>query len=333
VPAAPTKFEHANPMPIDPTLIEQAAQHLLRGGVVAFPTETVYGLGADAGNGQAVASIYATKRRPPINPLICHVPDLPAARALADFSPLADRLAAAYWPGPLTLVLPLRPEAGIHPLVTAGLNTIALRCPAHPDAQALLRAVGRPIAAPSANPSGQLSSTRFSHVQRAFSDQPNIVILPDSQSPLGLESTIVDGCGDTPLLLREGAITREELQDLLGTTLLGASAQPQATGGTTIKAPGMMRRHYAPRKPLRLNATTVTPDQALLAFGANPIAGAAHSLNLSETGNLLEAAANFYAMLHQLDNAAVASIAVMPLPNHGLGRALNDRLARAIAED
>lgn len=322
-------------MPIDPTLIAQAAQHLLRGGLVAFPTETVYGLGADAGSGQAVAAIYATKRRPAINPLICHVPDLPAARALADFSPLAERLAAAFWPGPLTLVLPLRPGAGIHPLVTAGLTTIALRCPAHPDAQALLRAVGRPIAAPSANPSGQLSSTRVDHVQRAFSDQPNIVILPDSQSPLGLESTIVDGCGDTPRLLREGAIAREELQELLGGTLLDASAQPQssATGEATLKAPGMMRRHYAPRKPLRLNAHDVRPDEALLAFGANPIAGAAHSLNLSDTGNLLEAAANFYAMLHQLDNTAAASIAVMPLPNHGLGRALNDRLARAIAKD
>ncbi|MBM3603084.1 MAG: threonylcarbamoyl-AMP synthase, partial [Alphaproteobacteria bacterium] len=191
-------------MPIDPTLIDQAAQHLLHGGLVAFPTETVYGLGADAGNGQAVAAIYATKRRPSMNPLICHVPDLAAAMTLADFNPLALRLAAKFWPGALTLVLPLKQKAGIHPLVTAGLTTIALRCPDHPDAQALLRALGRPIAAPSANPSGQLSSTRLSHVRQAFSDQPNIVILPDCQTPLGLESTIMDVSGDTPLLLREG---------------------------------------------------------------------------------------------------------------------------------
>jgi L-threonylcarbamoyladenylate synthase len=310
-------------------LLEQAAQQLRQGGLVAFPTETVYGLGADAGNGAAVAQIYASKQRPPINPLICHVADVAAAEKLAVFSDLAHRLAARWWPGPLTLVLPMQIGAPIHPLVTAGLNTIAIRCPAHPIAQSLLRLVARPIAAPSANPSGQLSSTRADHVARGFADQPELLILPDSDHPpLGLESTILDVTGDTPVVLREGAIAREELAAVLGHHDL--FLLPADHSASTIRAPGMLRRHYAPRKPIRINATYVQGGEGLLAFGANPLSGAAITLNLSETGDLVQAAANFYHMLHQLDQGSASAIAVMPIPDHGIGRALNDRLARAV---
>jgi L-threonylcarbamoyladenylate synthase len=296
-----------------------AAAILRAGGLVAFPTETVYGLGGDARSDRAVAGIFAAKDRPRFNPLIAHLPDLAAAEELALFDDRARALAAAFWPGPLTLVLPLRPGAGLSPLVTAELPTVALRVPAHPVAQALLRAFGGPLAAPSANPSGRVSPTRAAHVAEGLSGRID-AILDGGACAVGVESTIL-GLDGPATLLRPGGLPVEVIEALIG---------PLATAGSSAKptAPGQLASHYAPAAAVRLNAETARPGETRLGFGP----GAA-DLNLSPTGDLTEAAANLFHMLREADRLADASgtIAIAPIPETGLGRAINDRLRRAAA--
>lgn len=303
--------------------VASAAALLRAGELVAFPTETVYGLGADATNDTAVATIFAAKNRPQFNPLIVHVPDAEAARALAEFTPLADTLAKAFWPGALSIVLRRRDDCPISLLVSAGLDSIALRVPAHPLALKLLRRVERPLAAPSANPSGAVSPTTAEHVARSFAGQPGeatLTVLDGGACAVGLESSVVDARGPAAVLLRPGGIAAEDIKAAAG-GLGFAGADDSAPA-----SPGMLSRHYAPETPLRLNAATARPDEALLGFGTAP-AGTRH--NLSPDGNLREAAANLFAMLHALDAEGHAAIAVMPVPETGLGRAINDRLRRA----
>jgi len=309
-------------LPATEEAIGQAAQALAKGDIVAFPTETVYGLGANALDASAVARVFAAKERPRFNPLIVHVPDLAAAERYAVFDDTARKLASAFWPGPLSLVLPLRPGGGIADLVTAGLDTIALRAPNHPVAQALLAAAKLPIAAPSANRSGRISPTRASHVAAELGETP-AMILDGGPCARGIESTVVSVAGDAPVLLRLGAIPREDIEDVLGARL------PQAKEDAAIASPGQLERHYAPNTPLRLAATEVRAGEALLAFGPTPPKGARHSVNLSPAGDLEEAAAKLFAALRELDAGGASAIAVMPIPNHGLGEAINDRLQRA----
>lgn len=300
--------------------IERAVEILKAGGLVAFPTETVYGLGADATNATAVARIYAAKGRPQFNPLIAHVLDLEAARMHAVFVANAEKLAARFWPGPLTLVLKRRETSSVTELACAGLATIALRAPAHPVARALLTQFGGPIVAPSANRSGRVSATTAAHVA-ADLDGAVDLILDGGASPVGLESTIVAvdeaGC---PTLLRPGAIPREQIE-----SVVGALAAPRSGN---IAAPGMLESHYAPRARLRLDVIAPQPGEAYLAFGAP---APTNGLTLSARGDLVEAAANFYAHLRALDATGAQVIAVAPIPAHGLGEAIRDRLARAAA--
>jgi L-threonylcarbamoyladenylate synthase len=304
----------------DPAAIVEAAALLREGRLVAMPTETVYGLAADATNPRAVAGIFAAKARPRFNPLIVHVPETAAAKSIASFPPQAERLAEAFWPGPLTLVLLRRAGATIADLATAGLPTVAIRVPSHPVAQALLAETGRPLAAPSANRSGHVSATTAAHVAADFGDEVALV-LDAGPTPVGIESTIV-GLAGTPTLLRAGGLPRAEIERVLGHAL----AVPAAG---TIAAPGMLASHYAPRATLRLDATSVRAGEALLAFGS-PLPGAVATANLSPTGDLREAAANLFAALRSLDDQSDA-IAVMPIPDEGLGEAINDRLRRAAA--
>ena len=305
--------------------IARAAQALRAGRLVAFPTETVYGLGAIATDDRAVAAIFAAKRRPRFNPLIVHVADLAAARALASWSEPAERLARRFWPGALTLVLPRAADCPLSLLVSAGGSTVGLRWPAHPIAQALLEQVALPVAAPSANPAGRVSPTTAGHVAEGLGGEVDI-ILDGGACPIGVESTVVDLCGATPRLLRPGGVTRAALEADLG-PLAGAPDQPEGA----LRSPGQLASHYAPLRPLRLDARSVAPDEALLAFGPAPLAGAALTLNLSPSGDLVEAAANLFAMLRALDRPQVRAIAAMPIPRHGLGEAIRDRLARAAA--
>jgi L-threonylcarbamoyladenylate synthase len=302
------------------TDITRAAQALKSGALVAFPTETVYGLGADAGNAIAVARLYAAKGRPQFNPLIAHVLDLDAARQHAVFGAEAEALARRFWPGPLTLVLPRRETSTVSELACAGLASIALRAPSHPIARALLTAFGGAIVAPSANRSGHVSATRSAHVAADLGREVD-VILDGGASPMGLESAIValeDGAPAT--LLRPGAIPRELIE-----TVVGPLAAPQAG---RIAAPGMLESHYAPRARLRLDAMAPGPGEVYLAFASTaPDPG----LSLSPSGDLVEAAANLYAHLRALDAAGPEVIAVAPIPGHGLGEAIRDRLARAAA--
>ena len=298
------------------------AAALLRGGaLVAFPTETVYGLGGDATNDRAVAAIFAAKGRPSFNPLIVHVPDLAAARAVAVFDARAEAVAAAFWPGPLTLVLPLRAEAGISPLVTAGLPTVAVRVPAHPVAQGLLRAFGKPLAGPSANPSGKVSPTRAAHVLSGLAGRIAAVV-DGGACAVGVESTIL-GLDGPPALLRPGGVTVEALEQALGA--------PLAAGGSETRpnAPGQLASHYAPGASVRLEVTQPQADEVWVGFG--PCPGAA--LSLSETGDPVEAAARLFHILREADAIAGAGgrIAFAPVPETGLGRAINDRLRRAAA--
>lgn len=293
--------------------IDTAGGILSAGGLVAFPTETVYGLGADARDGQAVARIYAAKGRPDFNPLIVHVPDLETARRYGTFDADMLRLAQAFWPGPMTLVVPLAPDHGLSPLVTAGLDSVGLRVPAHPLAQQLLRAFGGPIAAPSANPSGRISPTTADHVLAGLGKRIDAV-LDGGACAVGLESTIVGG---TPLaLLRPGGVAQEAIEAITG---------PLAAPMDQITAPGQLASHYAPRGSVRLNAQGAQPGEALLGFGPMPC-----TLNLTETSDLIEAAANLFGHLHHLDSLG-QPIAVAPIPETGLGRAINDRLRRAAA--
>ena len=313
-------------MPTEPATadsISKAAAALKAGRLVAFPTETVYGLGADASNPRAVAEIFAAKGRPQFNPLIVHVPDLAAAARLAEFGDAAHRLATRFWPGALTLVLPRRADSGIAELTTAGLDTIAVRVPAHAVAGALLAASGLPIAAPSANRSGHVSPTTAAHVEGDLADRV-AMILDGGPTQVGLESTVVDLSGGTAVVLRPGAITRAALAGALGLPIALASETPGRPA-----SPGMLARHYAPRTPLRLEARQVLPGEALLAFGEPVPAHAGPVVSLSRSGDLIEAAANLFAALRRLDRAGVGGIAVMPIPHEGLGEAINDRLLRA----
>lgn len=289
--------------------IAEAARLILAGAPVAVPTETVYGLAADATNPQAVASIYAAKGRPSFNPLIVHVPDLAAAERIGTFCAAARALGRQHWPGPLTLVVPLRADAGIAALATAGLSTIALRVPAHAAMQALLRGVGRPLAAPSANRSGAISPTRAEHVAASLSGLIPLII-DGGPTERGLESTIVAATGGPLRLLRPGPVLVEAAE----------------TPGERIEAPGQLASHYAPAKPLRLDATDAGPQEFLIGFGA--VAGDA---SLSPSGDLAEAAARLFELLHAADASPTARIAVAPVPDGGLGAAINDRLRRAAA--
>jgi L-threonylcarbamoyladenylate synthase len=308
--------------PATPGAISRAAALLCEGRLVAFPTETVYGLGADATNEQAVAEIFAAKGRPRFNPLIVHVRGLAEAEALAIFDDRARRVIAKFWPGPLTLVLPRRSGSGLSLLASAGLDTVAIRAPAHNVAQALLRETGRPIAAPSANRSGRVSPTEAAHVANELGDRVSL-ILDGGRTPVGLESTVLDLSDETPGLLRPGGVTLEQLTQLVGPIAAPAAASP--------KSPGMLPSHYAPSLPLRLEAARACPGEALLAFGPGSPPGFAKVLWLSRSGDLAEAAANLFAMLRRLDRPPFTGIAVMPIPEHGLGRAINDRLRRAAA--
>jgi L-threonylcarbamoyladenylate synthase len=312
----------------DQSAIDHAAALLRAGQVVAFPTETVYGLGGDATSDSAVAAIYAAKRRPRFNPLIAHVPDLAAALLVADFNPRALRLATLFWPGPLTLVLPRRRDSPLSLLISAGLDSVAVRVPAHPVALRLLVAVGRPLAAPSANPSGRVSPTTADHVAAyAAEGFDPALILDGGACTIGVESTVVDLTGPRPVLLRPGGVSREQLIAALGP--IDDIAHPtDRLSATGSKSPGLQASHYAPRLPVRLDAAMASSGEALLGFGVAPTA----TMNLSPAGDLSEAASHLFAMLRALDRPELFSgIAVMPIPSHGLGAAINDRLQRAAA--
>lgn len=308
---------HTRRLDADAAGIEAAAALLRAGRLVALPTETVYGLGGDATNGRAVAAIFAAKGRPQFNPLIVHLASAAEAPALARWSDAAGRLARAFWPGPLTLVLPRADDCPLAPLVSAGLDSVALRVPAHPVARALLRATGRPVAAPSANPSGRISPTTAEHVLAGLSGRIDAV-LDGGPCAVGVESTIV-GLTPEPVLLRPGGLPQEEVEAVLGAPLA-------RHGGAGIAAPGQMASHYAPRAAMRLGATRARAGEVHLGFGA--VGG---DLNLSPAGDPTEAAANLFAHLHALDAQGTARIAVAPIPETGLGRAINDRLRRAAA--
>lgn len=298
--------------------IARAAQLLQEGRLVSFPTETVYGLGADARQGEAVAAIYEAKGRPSFNPLIAHVHSAEAARRYVQWNDVAEQLAAAFWPGPLTLVLPLREGHGISPLVTAGLDTLGVRVPAHPAAQALLQELDGPVAAPSANPSGRISPTTAAHVKAGLGGRI-AAILDDGACGVGLESTIIGLAGPEAMLLRPGGLAAEEIEAVLGRKLVQRDVHDPLT------APGQLLSHYAPGAPVRLNADAPGEGELFLGFGPGPC-----DLNLSESGDLAEAAANLFGHLHRLD-ALGKPIAVAPVPEHGLGEAINDRLRRAAA--
>ena len=308
----------------DPEVYKRGARLIAAGALVAFPTETVYGLGADATDSEAVAAIFAAKGRPSFNPLIVHVASLAAAKKLADFSPEATRLAEAFWPGALTLVLPRSKNCPVSELATAGLPTIAIRVPAHPVAHEFLDAVHTPIAAPSANRSGHVSPTTAQHVEEDLGAAVSLII-DGGACPLGLESTIVSVKGKHVQLLRPGGATVEDIE-----RVTGGEVDIVSTDSSRPTAPGQLESHYAPHIPVRLNATSVDGGEALLAFG-KPLEGAAATLNLSESENLVEAASNLFAMLRSLDDRRFKDIAVMPVPGVGLGRAINDRLKRAAA--
>jgi L-threonylcarbamoyladenylate synthase len=327
-----TQVLEIEPEAIVPGAVERAARTLAAGGLVAFPTETVYGLGADATDGAAVARLYEAKDRPSFNPLIAHVADAAAARALARFDSGAQRLAAAFWPGPLTLVLPKRADCPVAELATAGLDTIAVRVPSHPIARAILMALGRPVVAPSANRSGHVSPTTAQHVLADLRGRIEL-ILDGGPTPMGLESTII-ACLDRPVLLRPGALPRTDIERLVALAEPPRSATPAPHVDDLPIAPGALASHYAPRAPLRLNARHVEAHEALLAFGPTAVDGAARAvavLNLSPGGDLIEAAANLFSHLRALDASGAAAIAVMPVPRAGLGEAINDRLERAAA--
>ena len=301
-------------LPFGDDAIAAAADVIAGGGVVAVPTETVYGLAGDATSDAAVAAIYAAKGRPSFNPLIVHVPDLDTAMAIGDFSDAALDLAKAHWPGPLTIVVPLRRDAGIAKLTTASLATVAIRVPAHRAMQAVLRACGRPLAAPSANASGTISPTRAEHVLRSLDGRIPLVI-DDGATPGGIESTIVKVTNDRADILRPGPLLATP--DLI-------RGEASSLDATRIEAPGQLAAHYAPSKPLRLDATTAQPGETLIGFG--PVAG---DVSLSPSGSTTEAAARLFDLLHAADAGPAPRIAIAPVPDEGLGIAINDRLRRA----
>lgn len=314
-------------LPPSEAAVAAAARILAEGGLVAFPTETVYGLGADATNPVAIAHLYQAKGRPAFNPLIAHVGDTAAARQIARFDAAATALAEAFWPGPLTLVLPKTQGCAVADLATAGLDTVAIRIPAHTVARDILRVFGGPVVAPSANISGHVSPTTATHVQSDLAGRIDLIV-DGGPVAVGVESTIV-GCFDAPMLLRPGGLPRAEIERVLGRAVV----QPPADGDSGQPlAPGMLASHYAPRARVRLNAQVLEPGEALLAFGLGAISGidaASAVMNLSERGDLDEAAANLFGHLRALDGKGVHTIAVMSIPDEGLGEAINDRLRRA----
>ena len=316
-------------LPAGEAAVAAAARALAAGGLVAFPTETVYGLGADATNPAAIARLYQAKGRPAFNPLITHVGDLAAAQRIARFDAAALALAHAFWPGPLTLVLPKTRDCAVADLATAGLDTIAIRLPAHPVARDILRSFGGPVVAPSANLSGHVSPTTAAHVEHDLSGRIDLIV-DGGPVAVGVESTIV-GCFETPMLLRPGGLPRGEIERVLGRALAQPPDDADSDSGQPL-APGMLASHYAPRTQVRLNAISVEPGEALLAFGPAALPGvdaAAAVMNLSARGDLNEAAANLFGYLRTLDTKGAHSIAVMPVPADGLGEAINDRLRRA----
>jgi L-threonylcarbamoyladenylate synthase len=316
-------------MPASEAAVARAARRLAAGGLVAFPTETVYGLGADATNAAAIARLYRAKGRPAFNPLIAHVGDIEAAKRIGRFDAAASALAEAFWPGPLTLVLPKTSDCAVAELATAGLETVAIRVPAHPVARAILHAFGRPVVAPSANLSGHVSPTTAAHVESDLAGRIDLIV-DGGPVAVGVESTIV-GCFEAPMLLRPGGVPREEIERVLGHPLRQPPQEADSDNAQPL-APGMMASHYAPRTMVRLNADRVASGEALLAFGAAALPGAddaAAVMNLSARGDLNEAAANLFGYLRALDAKGARAIAVMPIPNEGLGEAINDRLRRA----
>lgn len=323
---------HTDLLPSNPAAVARAATLLQAGELVAFATETVYGLGADACNDQAVAKIFAAKNRPSFNPLISHVADLEAAEELVVFDARSRAIAEAFWPGPLTLVLPRRADSPISLLCSAGLDSLAIRLPAKESARQMLRAFGGPVAAPSANRSGRVSPTTAAHVLSELAGRVAL-ILNDGACAVGLESTVLSLVGEQPLLLRPGGLSEEEIEARLGRPLA------QAEADAPLASPGMLASHYAPGLPVRLNADAPLPNEAYLGFG--PVTAVQQTalamlplnaqLNLSPTGNLEEAAANLFAYLRLLDLPERSRLAVAPIPEFGLGRAINDRLQRAAA--
>jgi len=316
----------------DAASVADAARILAGGGLVAFPTETVYGLGADATNGRAVARLYEAKGRPAFNPLIAHIVGRQAAQALARFDADAARLAAAFWPGPLTLVLPKAAGCPVADLATAGLDTIAVRVPDHDVARGILEAFGKPVVAPSANRSGRVSPTTAEHVRADLGGRIDLIV-DGGATPVGVESTII-ACLGEPVLLRPGGLPRAAIERALGRRL-GDAVTGIAGDESEPLAPGMLASHYAPRTRLRLNVSGVEPGEVLLAFGPARAEGAERAktvLNLSTRGDLIEAAANLFSHLRTLDAAGARAIAVMPIPSDDLGEAINDRLARAAAD-
>lgn len=302
--------------------IEEAVKLLRLGELVAFPTETVYGLGAIANNEMAVAKIFATKNRPNFNPLISHYADINEIQMDVEFNPQALKLAEKFWPGPLTLVLNKKPNSRISKLASAGLNTAAVRIPSHPTALALLREIKLPIVAPSANPSTRVSPVSAEHVERLFSNK-DIYILDGGRSQIGLESTVIDLSTETPCLLRYGGTALNTIEDLIGTITI-------ANKNSEIKAPGMSLQHYAPTCPLRLDYINPKAGEALIAFGSGALPeGFTTVINISPSADLNEAASNLFAAIHNLESQSVSGIAVMPIPTEGLGIAINDRLQRA----
>lgn len=309
---------------IDSDAVDNAVTLWRMGQLVVVPTETVYGLAADALNGEAVARIYNVKGRPQFNPLIVHVADEDTAQRYVEWTNHAETLARAFWPGPLTLVLRRRRDCPISELVSAGGDTLGIRIPAHPVTLQLLKAFDGPIAAPSANRSGCISPTTAQHARDELGDAAPLII-DGGACQVGIESTVIDLTGDAPVMLRPGAITKDRIADL-GIKHWRAHAKDDV-----LKSPGQLESHYAPSAPVRLNATQVMPDEALLAFGTQVPLGAATTLNLSERGDLIEAAANLFSYLRSLDHSHHRTIAVMPIPETGLGVAINDRLRRAAA--
>ncbi len=315
----------------DAASIADAVRILAAGGLVAFPTETVYGLGADATDGRAIARLYEAKGRPAFNPLIAHVLDRQAVQRLARFDADATKLGAAFWPGPLTLVLPKAADCPVAELATAGLDSIAVRVPDHAIARDVLEAFAKPVVAPSANRSGHVSPTTAAHVQADLGGRIDLIVDGGATS-IGVESTIV-ACLGEPMLLRPGGVPRAAIERVLGRALVEAPASVSADEDAPL-APGMLASHYAPQTRMRLNVEGVAPGEALLAFGSARVVGAEHAmkvLNLSPRGDLVEAAANLFSHLRTLDTAGASAIAVMPIPGDGLGEAINDRLARAAA--
>ncbi|MDP1723300.1 MAG: L-threonylcarbamoyladenylate synthase [Alphaproteobacteria bacterium] len=307
--------------------LDEAIAFLHNKKAIVFPTETVYGLGADATSDMAIAEIYRLKNRPSFNPLIVHFYSIEQAQHYVEFSDLALKLGTLFWPGPLTLILPLKSDSPISKLASAGLQTLGVRIPNHPIALELLKKINLPLAAPSANVSGKISPTKAVHVHASFGDNaPNI--LEGGTSVIGLESTILDLSGPIPTLLRPGFVSFETLKEYIPNLIIGCSTDKI---DAPLIAPGQLKSHYAPNHKIRLNVTKIKENEVLLAFGPHPLATKGYVYNLSEKGDLVEAASHFFEALHILDAQESSGIAVMPIPNEGLGGAINDRLSRAAA--